>query len=77
MPNPVNVVAIGLVKAVGAIGSLFVKVGTDGKLNVAIAPATLLLVFTTSITCAVQKSESFSTCVRDTTRSLKELVYAD
>lgn len=77
MPNPVNAVAIGLVKAVGVIGSLFVKVGADGKLNVAIVPVTLLLAFTTSITCAVQKSEPFSTCVRDTVQSLKELVYAD
>lgn len=76
MTKLVKPVIVGLARAVGTIGSLFVKVGVDGKLNVAIAPVTLLLVFCTGVTCAVQNSEPFSTCIQGTARSFKELVNA-
>lgn len=77
MTKLVKPVVEGLARTVGTIGSLFVKVGADGKLNVAIAPVTLLLVFCTGVTCVVQDSEPFSMCIQRTARSLKELVYAN
>lgn len=77
MTRSVKPVVEGLVRTVGTVGSLFVKIGADGKLNVAIAPATLLLAFCTGVTCAVQDSEPFSTCIQGIAHSFKELVYAN
>lgn len=76
MSKLVKPVVIGLGTAIGSIGSLFVKVGGDGKLNLAVAPATLLLVLCTGLTCAVQGSEPFLTCIQGAAHSLKEFVYA-
>lgn len=77
MPNPITVTAKGLTTVVGVVGSLFLKRGPDGKVNIALAPLSVVLMLTTSVTCSAQKSEPFSVCVRATVQSLKELVYAN
>lgn len=77
MPNPVTITAKSLTAVVGTVGSLFIKRGSDGKVNIALAPLSVVLMLATSVTCSVQKSEPFSVCVQHTVQSLKELVYAN
>lgn len=77
MPNPVVLVAGKLASIVSAVGSLFIKRDSEGKLNVALAPVSIVIVLATGVTCSVQKSEPFSVCVRGTAESLKELIYAN
>lgn len=77
MPNPISLTSKGLFKAISTVGSLFIKRGPDGKINVAVAPLSLLIALATAVTCTVQKSEPFSVCVQSTINSLKELVYAN
>lgn len=55
-----------LVVTTSTIGSLFVKREADGKYSVAVAPLTLLFFIGTGATCAVQKSEPFSVCFKET-----------
>lgn len=77
MPNPIVLAVNGGISTLAAVGSLFVKKGSDGKYNIAVAPLTLLVLIGTGVTCSVQKSEPFSVCVKSTTQSFKELIYAD
>lgn len=56
----------GLVCLTSSVGSLFVKKDPDGKYSVAVAPLSLLFFIGTGATCAVQKSEPFSVCFKET-----------
>lgn len=76
MSQEIELIAKGLTRMVGVIGSLFVKVGADGKLNVAVAPTTALLLFSIGTACALQSSEPFSVCVRNTTEIFEEVAHA-
>lgn len=55
-----------LVCLTGSVGSLFVKKDPDGKYSIAVAPLSLLFFIGTGATCAVQKSEPFSVCFKET-----------
>lgn len=77
MPNPVRPIVSRLVTTVGLVGSLFIKRDADGRVSFALAPLSIALVLTTSITCSVQKTEPFSVCVRDTVTTLRDLIHAN
>lgn len=77
MPNPVRPIIPRLVTTVGLVGSLFIKRDTDGRVSLALAPLSIVLMLTTSITCSVQKTEAFSVCVRGTVTTLRDLIHAN
>lgn len=77
MPDSIASTFRSGLKAIGTIGSLFIKRDTDGKYSIAVAPMTLLLFLGTGVTCGMQTSEPFSVCVKTTTQSLKELFNAN
>lgn len=65
-----------LLASLGSVGSVFVKKTVDGKYEIAIAPIALAIAIGSGVTCAVQKSEPFRVCVKDTMTMFQEVVNA-
>lgn len=66
-----------LILGLGIIGSTFIKKTTDGKYEVAIAPFILVAVVGSGATCAAQRDEPFTVCLRNTLATVKEVIYAN
>lgn len=73
----VNKVVRSLFAGLGTVGSLFIKKTVDGKYEIAVAPMVVAVAIGSSVTCAVQKDEPFSTCVKNIMTMFQEVVYAD
>lgn len=66
-----------MLAGLGAVGSTFIKKTVDGKYEIAIAPITLAVAIGSGVTCAVQKSEPFRVCVKNTMAMFREVVNAN
>lgn len=73
----VNKIIRSLFVGLGTVGSFFIKKTVDGKYEIAVAPIVVAVAIGSSVTCAVQRDESFRTCVKNTMTMLQEVIYAD
>lgn len=72
----VNKVLGQCVRALGTVGSLFVRRNAEGRYEIAVTPLPTILLTTSVFACTVQDAEPFRQCVQSNLAIIQEFANA-